>query len=145
MTRKYAARTKVPVSQSKSEIEKLLRRYGARQFFSGWEEDGNLVGFSILDESGEARQVRLYLPHCEADGLTVNQRETEERRRWRALVLVIKAKLEAVESGISTIEREFLADVVLPNGKTFSAWAAPQLSAAYSSGKMPKLLPGGKK
>ena len=31
------------------------------------------------------------------------------RQRWRALLLVIKAKLEAVTAGISTVETEFLA------------------------------------
>ena len=35
-------------------------------------------------------------------------------RAGRGLVLVLKANLEAVEAGITTIEQEFLADMVLP-------------------------------
>ena len=53
----------------------------------------------------------------------------------------VKAKLEAVESGISTIEREFFYDIVLPNGETIGEWMAPQLETAYQSGTMPPMLP----
>ena len=56
--------------------------------------------------------------------------------------LAIKAKLEAVEAGISSFEEEFLAHVVLPDGSTFGAWAKPQLAAVYAGGSMPALLPG---
>jgi hypothetical protein len=64
------------------------------------------------------------------------------RARWRALLLIIKAKLEAIAGGISTLEREFLADVVMPDSQTVGQWLAPQLEAAYQSGRMPPLLPG---
>ena len=40
--------------------------------------------------------------------------EQERRRLWRALLLNIKAKLEAVESGISVFDEEFMAHIVLP-------------------------------
>ena len=63
------------------------------------------------------------------------------RSRWRALYLIIKAKLEAVESGISTIEREFFYDVVLPDGRTIGEFMAPQLETVYETGQMPTLLP----
>jgi hypothetical protein len=87
-----------------------------------------MIGFRIAD-----RMVRIIVPMPEDP--------QEERARWRALLLVLKAKLEAVESGISTIEREFLADVLLPNGMTIGAWLQPQLEAAYEGGGMPELLP----
>jgi hypothetical protein len=60
----------------------------------------------------------------------------------KALSLVVKAKLEAVEAGISTVEREFLADVLLADGSTVGAWAAPQLALVYERGVTPALLPG---
>ena len=44
--------------------------------------------------------------------------QAEERRRWRCLLLAIKAKLEAVASGISTFEEEFLAHIVTSSGLT---------------------------
>jgi hypothetical protein len=63
------------------------------------------------------------------------------RERWRALVLLVKAKLELVELGLSTLEREFLADVVLPDGQTVGEWVSPQIERAYEAGTMPPLLP----
>lgn len=62
------------------------------------------------------------------------------RRRWRALSLSIKAKLETVASGISEFETEFMAYMVLPNGKTVAENILPEIARAYETGKMPKLL-----
>ena len=59
------------------------------------------------------------------------------RQKWRALLLVIKAKLEAVESGISTVEAEFLANIVLPDNTTAGDWMIPQIDEAYRTGEMP--------
>jgi len=67
--------------------------------------------------------------------------EGEMRRRWRSLALVLKAKLEAVSTGIVTFEEEFLPYIVLPGGQTVGEKIIPSLDAAYASGKLPKLLP----
>ena len=72
-----------------------------------------------------------------------NAHEQAERQAWRALVLVIRAKLEAVEAGITTIEQEFLADMVLPGDVTVSEALLPRLDEALNTGRMPGLLPGG--
>ena len=70
--------------------------------------------------------------------------EQEERRAWRLVLLLIKAKLEAVREGATTIEREFFADMLLPNGQTVHQAAAPELAIAYEKGAMPdRLLLGG--
>jgi len=63
------------------------------------------------------------------------------RQRWRALALVIKAKLEAVETGITTFEDEFLAHIVMPDGMTVGKHIKPNIAAMYASGKMQPLLP----
>jgi hypothetical protein len=55
--------------------------------------------------------------------------------------LAVKAKLEVVESGISTFEDEFMPHIVLPSGQTVSEWMGPQITAAYLSGLMPPMLP----
>ena len=67
--------------------------------------------------------------------------EQAVRQRWRALALVIKAKLEAVETGITSFEEEFLAHIVLPSGQTVGAWMVPQVEKAYVNGAMPPMLP----
>ena len=67
-------------------------------------------------------------------------REQAVRQRWRALLLAIKAKLEAIECGISTIEEEFMAFVIMPDGKPLSSHIIPKLQTMVKTGKMPKLL-----
>ena len=62
------------------------------------------------------------------------------RQKWRALALVIKAKLEAVEAGITTFEDEFLAATMLPDGATVSSWLQPQIEQAYRTGAPVALL-----
>lgn len=73
--------------------------------------------------------------------LAASKPAAELRRRWRAPALVIKAKLEAVESGIRTFDEEFVADTVLPDGRTVAQWLLPQVDAAAVSGFMSALLP----
>src|SRR5215472_1931263 len=68
--------------------------------------------------------------------------EQAYRQRWRALALVIKAKLEAVESGITSLEDEFLAHIMMPDGKTVADHVRPRIAIAYEQGNMTPLLPG---
>lgn len=150
MNTRYAAQTEVPADRSRSEIERLLVRYGATAFQYGWEGDKAAVGFRI-----DSRYVRILMPmpqpgdveltaagKMRSEAATLRAHEQAVRQRWRALALIIKAKLEAVASGISTVEREFMSDIVLPNNETVGQWLAPQIEAAYQGGKMPLLLPG---
>ena len=67
--------------------------------------------------------------------------EQAERQRWRALFLVIKAKLESVEQDIASFEEEFLAHIVMPDNKTVAQHILPNVAAAYESGRMQRLLP----
>lgn len=153
---KYASQTVVPVDRSKAEIERLLIRYGADHFASGWRGNLATVGFRVHD-----RLVRFDLPLPKQDeerftfmlrrSTWKTRRSTDAARKlweqacrsaWRALALVIKAKLEAVDSGITTFESEFLAHIVLPGGRTVGDAIAPEIEAAYSRGKAPQLLLG---
>ena len=144
MTR-YAQKTSVPVERSRAEIENILARYGAKQFMYGWNDDGAMIAFVVEAEGGNHRQVRFQLPLPSRDdrafthhsrgrrSATEAERQWEQacRQRWRALTLVVKAKLEAVESGIATFEDEFLAYIMLPDGSTVSDLIGPQLALAY--------------
>ncbi|MCB1061213.1 MAG: hypothetical protein KDB65_13400 [Calditrichaeota bacterium] len=149
---RFAARTNVSSEQSRAEIERTLRRYGADGFSYGW--DGN-IALLMFKLNNRLIRFTLLLPNREEFRYTETRGirraeidvdkawEQASRQRWRALSLVIKAKLEAVESGITTAEDEFLAHIVLPDNTTLGQWAAPQIEAAYKTGQMPKLLPGG--
>lgn len=143
---KYAARTSVGADRSRSEIERILARYGATQFAYGWSAGEAMIGFQF---QGRLIRFTMALPRQE-DGRTKTGRKPRNpdqtldqmtKQKWRALALGIKAKLELVESGITTFEREFLAHVVLPNGQTFGDWAVPQIDTVYRTGAMPPLLP----
>lgn len=154
----YAGNTTVSVEKSKGEIEAILRRYGASQFMAGWSDTISVIGFVI-----EGRQIKMTLPlpdphdrefTCTPTGKKRSNEGAAERAweqacrsRWRALLLVVKAKLEAVEVGISTVEEEFLAWTVVPgaNGETVYDRVGPEILEAISSGRAPVLrLTGGK-
>lgn len=153
MTR-YAASTEVSSSKSRDEIERTLQRYGADQFMYGWKDTDAVVGFRM-----EGRNVRFVLPlpsradpaFTEYESRGCAKARTPEaalklyeqavRQRWRALALVIKAKLEAVETGISVFEDEFMANIMLPDGKSVSEWMRPQIARAYLTQTMPAMLP----
>jgi hypothetical protein len=64
------------------------------------------------------------------------------RQLWRALLLVIKAKFEIVESGIETFDEAFLSNIVMSDGATVGEWATLQIATMYQQGEMPPLLPG---
>lgn len=148
----YAEKTSVSVSKTKADIEDLIQKAGAGQFVSGYKENMAVIGFSLAN-----RQIRFVLPlpdKQEQKFWFTPERRTKRsekqayeaweqacRSRWRSLYLIIKAKLEAVNSGISTIEREFFYDIVLPDGKTVGEFMAPQIETAYKTGEMPPLLP----
>ena len=136
----YAIKTSVPVDRSQNEIRKILSNYGASSFAYG--EQGSL---SVILFEMQRRRVKFSLPmpvipEKGASQASVKAYEQLCRSRWRCLVLAIKAKLECVESGITTLEQEFLAHIVLPSGETVGDAMAPQISQAYASGKMPPLL-----
>lgn len=151
---KYAQGTSVPVAKSKMEIEQLLTRRKAKNFASGQRDGMAVLAFEL---GGRHIRMAFALPDRESDEFrvgvrygkekTLSDEQTEKawdaecRRRWRALVLIIKAKLEAVSSGVASLEDEFLAYIVVPGGKTFGEWAGPQIQAAYDKGvHMPPLL-----
>lgn len=147
----YAEKTSVSTDKSRAEIERTLQRYGADQFMYGWDQDKAVVGFRMA-----GRQIRFLLPMPDKRSheftKTPTGRDRSEnqafsaweqacRQKWRALSLVIKAKLEAVDAGIAIFEDEFMANIVLPNGGTVSQFMLPQIETAYATGKMPAMLP----
>jgi hypothetical protein len=146
----YAENTSVSVEKSRSEIERILQRYGCDDFAYRNNRRKAQIAFSMND-----RMIRfdIHLPDPEGFRMTPGGRRRRDdaavhkaweqacRQRWRALTLVIKAKLEAVETGITTFEVEFLPHMIVPGGKVFHEVALPQIAQAYETGRMPPLLP----
>lgn len=132
----YASGSEVPVQRSRSHLEQLLRAHGAEGFAYGWTAENDRVEFVW-----QGQRVRFTLPRPKKDkflltpsGLQRSEKQVqtamdgEDRRRWRALLLVVRAKVEAVESGISIFEEEFLAFIVMPNERTVGEILVPQLA-----------------
>lgn len=152
---KYAATTKVSPDKSRGEIESIFKRYGATGFAYGWQADRAVIQFEM-----NRRHIRFDLPmpdrasrgftHYKTRGGWMQERAEKQaeaqyeqavRQRWRALVLSIKSKLEAVESNIEVFEEAFMAQIVLPDGKTVGQHMLPQIESSYQTGDMPPLLP----
>lgn len=154
---RYASKTSVSSEKSRNEIERTLQRYGASGFGFWIEDDSALVQFQI-----EKLKIafKLPMPDRKSEEFTMSSHENEWQRkalapetankrweqacrqRWRALSLVIKAKLEAIDSGISTFEEEFMAHIMLPDGVTVGEKLVPGLTVLKETGDMPKLLIG---
>ena len=149
----YASSTDVSTDRSMAEIRRTLQRWGAEQLIWGEMSDRAMVGFIMC-----GRQVKIAVPMPDRNSRefthtpernklrTPAQRdsayEQAVRQRWRALNLVIKAKLEAVEAGISTFDTEFLGHIVLPGGQTVADAVRADVDHAYATNTIPALLPG---
>lgn len=131
MTRRFAQGTTVAPEKSRMEVEKFLQKRGAKSFATMNNDQIFAIQFEI--KSGAAtRTVRFIVPRATAPKRGTEQQrkrqvDAEERRRWRALLLVMKAKFEAIESGITTFDREFMAHLVTAAGQTVGDVIAPSL------------------
>lgn len=148
---KYAEGTDVSTEKSMLEIQQTLKRYGATSFMFG--EDGAKVKVAFAMGGRHVRLEVLLPPESDFTKDAARRTRTPEhrknahaadhRQRYRALLLVIKAKLESVESGIETFEQAFMAHIMLADGQTMTEWVAPQIEQMYVTGKMPPLLISG--
>lgn len=127
----YAEKTKVPVSQSKGDIENLVNKYSAP----------DRPDFGIM-QRGSAVQIAFVL--CGRNvmfRMVVPDDPQGERSMWRALLLTIKGKLESAERGIETFEEAFLANIVMPDGRTVSETTIPAIENHYNGCTDIPLLP----
>lgn len=153
MSRRFAADTSVPMDRSISEIRMTVRRYGASEFMHMESDAQAAVAFTMR---GRRILFRVPMPdpksrqftRTEAQGKlrtpAAAQAAWEQacRSRWRALALVIKAKLEAVEVGIVVFEDEFLANTVPPGASvTFGEAVREKMALAHQDGVLTPLLP----
>lgn len=134
----FAEKTRVPVAQTKQEIERMCQKHGCSKFGSAADYDG---GHAQIQFHAHNRIIRfeLELPKRKDYGRG-EQWEQATRAKWRALLLVLKAKLESIEAGIGTFESEFMPFIVMPNDKTVGEILTPMIDAAYQDGNMPRAL-----
>ena len=154
----YAENTSVPTARTRQEIEELvLNRYHGENFGSIVRNDGAAIVFDL-----KGRRIRFDVPLPARDDKEVTHRldgrskrymprtpiqagaewERLSRSRWRALLLMIKATLEAVEIGIVSFEDAMLPYTVLPNGATVAEQIGGDVAKAYLDHTMPTLALG---
>lgn len=153
-SRRFAADTGVSAEKTRAEIDALLGRHGATQRATLVDEANAraAVQFRI---GGRMVRCEIKLPTAKSIGnkpwrvrrshaeWARDEMAQQTRSAWRRLLLILKAKLELVAEGGSTFEREFLADVLLPDGRTVHQALTGQLEESYQTGGMPPLLGSG--
>lgn len=132
LTRRYAEGTQVSVDSSRGEISGILTKHGVIRM--GWftEPEADVLQFEITGRSYRLTIVRPTIAELResyrADGRDWSRvydqqaKVTAEwKRRWRANVLLLKAKLEFADGVTSTVERELMPYMVLADGRTLEA------------------------
>lgn len=145
MVRRYAENTSVSVDSSRGEMSGILAKHGVQRMAWGTEPEGDTLQFELdgrrfmfriakptVDSLRERDGGQYVYPHNVDWQAKVAQ---EWRRRWRAHVLLLKAKLEFVEAGDSTLEREFMPFLMLANGSTVEQALANGGLKALGAGK----------
>lgn len=156
----YAKGTSVSTERSRAELEKMLRGAGSTSLMVGNDGDHIIIGFQLqmrtvrltmavptIEDIQKTKDIRRRWSTSKRAYITPTERvremrNDEERRLWRVLVLVVKAKLEAIAQGLSDVEHEFLADVVIKGGRTVGEHLRGELERIYSGGDAPRLLLG---
>jgi hypothetical protein len=148
----YAENTTVPIERSIAEIVGLVKRAGAERVAQYEDRDSFSIAFDL---GGRHIRFRVALPDIDAvpavrgDGRRrttaelIAKRDALQRQRARALLLVIKAKLESVESRVETFEEAFLANIIMADGATVYERIAEPIAVEYASGRTDQLLLAG--
>lgn len=126
----YAERTQVPFDKTVRDIMAMVKKAGAQQVGQMEEAERLTIIFALAD-----RQIRFRVAW--------EKTPASQRQRARALMLVIKAKLESVASGVETFEQAFLANIVMADGATVHERVSGDLRLEYQSGKPTMFLLGG--
>lgn len=138
----YAQKTTVTVAKSKHDIEAVITRFGATSFLSGYDGNRVFVAFRFKERNVKFTMTTP-LPGGTHRFSTAASREAEERRLWRCLYLLIKAKLTAVQDGIVVFDQEFYAHVLTATGETIYERTKDQLALEYKENKVQPLMIGG--
>ncbi len=145
MSDRYAARTTVSPEKSQAEIDATLKRYGCDQRMWGRDDTLHMVAIAFR-RKGQGYRMQMPLP-VSGYSMGAAKAEAETRRRFRVLLIWLKAQFEMVDTGLITFEDAFMPHAILPDGRTAAQAFAPQIAAMLESGRMPTLslaLPAGR-
>ncbi len=121
---RHAANTKVPIAQSRSEIDRILRAWDCDgiRWTDHFKEARVVLEFVWTPENCDAPMLaRLEIlmgEHCNVD--------QEWRRKHRVLRVFLMGLFEAVEDGLITLEEAVLPWTVTGDGRTVSQQLLPK-------------------
>lgn len=139
---RYAEGTAVTVETSRGEIMGILGKHGVVAQMLGTSPEADHIQFELkgrvfrleIKRPTQADIFRLFPNHRD----TESRLQSEWRRRWRATVLLLKAKLEFADGETSTVEQELMPYMLLKDGTTLGAAIAAEkvpLLAATAAGR----------
>jgi hypothetical protein len=131
----YAAKTKVSVVSSQAEIQELLEKHGIERIGIMREKNQASLWFE-----NDGKYYKLNVPVS----ANCKNPEQEIKRAWRVLTLLVKAQFTAIAEGVTTIERQFYADMVMPDGQILFDHAKEQVEKSLA-GRTPLQLSFGDK
>lgn len=122
----YAYNTQVKPEKSIEEIKRNLKKYGCQGYQYTEHPDSNekAIRFYIPTPQGRLL-IHIEIPEIHEKKKS-GKTEYLENESFRALVLIIKAKLNLVELG-EPIEEVFLLNMVTPDGKLLKDVITPDL------------------
>lgn len=145
MGTRYAEGTTVSVENSRAEISSILTKHGVKNqgWWSGPEGDelmfdlgGHRFRFTMAKLTAKALRERDGKRYTYPGNINWEAKvESEWRRTWRANVLLLKAKLEFIASGDTTLERELMPYMLVDGNRT--------LGDVVAEGALPALLAAG--
>jgi hypothetical protein len=128
VSKRYADGTTVTVESSRGEITGILAKHGVQRMAWATGPEGDQLSFELAghrflfridkptpEEVRERDSDQYVYPH-NIDWITKANQEWQ--RRWRANVLLLKAKLEFADGETSTVMRELLPYAMLADGRT---------------------------
>lgn len=156
---KYAEGTTVPVDKSKAEIERIISKRGGDMVSFGYGRDSDhcVIGFRYrgmmlrfdmhypsYDEVSTTTPRRFYDRDKQA-ALVQRNKEAEQRRLWRVMLIRIKVKLETVEENPQFWDEELLPHMLVRGGQNVVSIVRDALDAgtllALNAGALPSQSP----
>jgi hypothetical protein len=123
---RYASKTSVPVDRSMSEVRGLLLKNNSDAVAIAESKEGASVQFIF---EGHPYKFLIKYPSPQDSDMRLNNKgqiktqvqieksiDDEKRRLWRAMVLYIKAAIEAHLSGLVNLKRSLMGNMVIADG-----------------------------
>lgn len=144
---RFAEGTTVPINSTKHEIMDLVEKHTGSEAIvktidgrptAMFEKDNRLYKFDVpaIDHS-DPYITRTGTGRMRTGEALQTAIAAEERRLWRALLLILKAKFEILRAVPVSFEQEFLPNLVLPNRCTVNEHFTPIINDAIDQGELP--------